>query len=208
MNADVPGTVTGRGVRQTIFGAYFQDDYHVRPNLTVNIGLRYEMASIITEESGKLANLRTFSAVYDNLQPVVGAPGPGQAQIFLGSPYIMNPTKKNFEPRVGFAWDPFNNGKTSVAGGFGIFDVLPFPVEMGSGVDGSVPFDVSASQANVTPVGDVAMHLGCATPCGAYGTALSNQSGRNYVMDFNPKRNYVMQWNLNVQREIAPNTSS
>jgi hypothetical protein len=207
VNADVPGTVTGRGVRQTIVGAYVQDDYHVRPNLTVNIGLRYEMASIITEEAGKLANLRSFAAVYNNLQPVVGTPGPGQAQIFLGSPYINNPTKKNFEPRVGFAWDPFKNGKTSVAGGIGIFDVLPLPVEMGSGVDGSVPFDVSASQSNVTPTGDVAMHLGCGAPCGAYGVALSNHSGRNYVMDFNPKRNYVMQWNLNIQREIVPNTS-
>jgi hypothetical protein len=209
VNADVPGTVTGRGVRQTIFGTYFQDDYHVRPNLTINIGLRYEMASVITEEAGKLANLRSFGPVFNNLQPVYGvAPGPGQAEVFLGSPYMNNPTKKDFEPRVGFAWDPFGNGKTSVAGGFGIFDVLPLPVEMGSGVDGSAPFDVSASEANVTPAGGTpAMQLGCSTPCGAYGTALSNQSGRNYVMDFNPKRNYVMQWNLNIQREVAPSTS-
>src|SRR5579871_2183985 len=145
INADVPGLVTGRGVRQTIFGTYFEDDIHVRPNLTVNLGLRYEMASIITEEAGKLANLRSFIPVFDNLQPVVGTPGPNQTQIFTGSPYIKNPTKRNFEPRVGFAWDPFSNGKTSVAGGFGIFDVLPLPVEMGSGVDGSVPFDVGAS---------------------------------------------------------------
>jgi hypothetical protein len=118
----------------------------------------------------------------------------------------MNPTKKNFEPRVGFAWDPFNDGKTSVAGGFGIFDVLPLPVEMGSGVDGSVPFDVGASSGQASTPGG-AMQLGCSTPCGVYGQALANQSGRNYVMDFNPKRNYVMQWNFNIQREIAPNTS-
>jgi hypothetical protein len=212
VNADVPGTVTGRGTRQTIFGTYFEDDYHARPNLTLNLGLRYEMASIITEEAGKLANLRSFTPVFDNLQPVYGvAPGAGQAEVFLGSPYMNNPTKRNFEPRLGFAWDPFSNGKTSVAGGFGMFDVLPLPVEMGSGVDGSAPFDVSASESNVTPsVGGIpvpAMQLGCANPCGAYGTALSNQSGRNYVMDYNPKRNYVMQWNLNVQRQIAPDTT-
>ena len=206
VNADVPGLVTGRGVRQTIFGAYFQDDYHVRSNLSVNIGLRYEMASVITEESGKLANLRSFTPVLENLKPVVGTPGPGEAEIFLGSPYINNPTKRNFEPRVGFAWDPFSNGKTSVAGGFGIFDVLPLPVEMGSGVDGSVPFDVGASSGQASTAGG-AMQLGCSTPCGVYGQALNNQSGRNYVMDFNPRRNYVMQWNFNIQREILPNTS-
>lgn len=205
VNADVPGTVTGRGQRQTIFGTYFQDDIHLRPNLTVNVGLRYEMAGIITEQSGKLSNLRSFATVFNNLQPVVGTPGPNQAQDFVGSPYIMNPTKRNFEPRVGFAWDPFNNGKTSVAGGFGVFDVLPLPVEMGSGVDGSFPFDVSASEANVnvTP----AMQLGCSTQCGAYGVAFNAQSPRYYVMDFHPKRNYVMQWNLNIQRQIAPDTT-
>jgi len=192
VNADVPGTVTGRGVRQTIFGAYFQDDVHLRPNLTLNWGLRYEMASIITEADGKLSNLRVLNSL---------APAP-----FLGSPYIMNPTKKDFEPRVGFAWDPFKDGRTSVAGGFGMFDVLPFPVEMGSGVDGSAPFDVSASGSGLsTPY---ITNSNCATPpCGAYGQALANQSSRYYVMQFNPKRNYVMQWNFNIQRQLTPNTT-
>lgn len=194
INADVPGTVTGRGVRQTIFGAYFQDDIHLRPNLTVNLGMRYEMASIITEEAGKLSNLRTV--------PLTSAP----PQPFLGSPYMLNPTKRNFEPRVGFAWDPFKNGKTSVAGGFGIFDVLPLPVEMGSGVDGSAPFDVSASQSGLP--NPYITNANCSTPpCGAYGQALANQSSRYYIMQFNPRRNYVMQWNFNIQRQLTPSTT-
>ena len=197
INADVPGTVTGRGVRQTIFGAYFQDDIHLRPNLTLNFGLRYEMASIITEQAGKLSNLRTLP-VCSTASPCTAPPTP-----FLGSPYMLNPTKKNFEPRFGFAWDPFKDGKTSVAGGFGIFDVLPFPVEMGSGVDGSAPFDVSASASGQPNP----FQLGCTTPCGAYGAALAAQSSRYYVMQFDPKRNYVMQWNFNVQRQITPNTT-
>jgi len=194
INADVPGKVTGRGVRQTIFGTYFQDDIHLRPNLNINLGLRYEMASVITEEAGKLSNLRTVPLTSAAPQP------------FLGSPYMLNPTKRNFEPRVGFAWDPFKNGKTSVAGGFGIFDVLPLPVEMGSGVDGSAPFDVSASQSNLpTPY---VSNANCASPpCGAYGQALANQSARYYIMQFNPKRNYVMQWNFNIQRQLAPDTT-
>jgi hypothetical protein len=199
INADVPGTVTGRGVRQTIFGAYFQDDTHLRPNLSVNWGLRYEMASIITEEAGKLANLRV-------LLPNV-MPGTPAYPNHTGSPYIMNPTKRNFEPRVGFAWDPFKNGKTSIAGGFGIFDVLPLPVEMGSGVDGSFPFDITYSATGLgTPY---VTNGNCTTSsgCGAYGQALAAQSNRFYVMQFDPKRNYVMQWNLNIQRQVAPETT-
>jgi hypothetical protein len=189
INADVPGKVTGRGVRQTIFGAYFQDDTHLRSNLTLNWGVRYEMASVITEADGKLANLRVLNG---------NPPKP-----FLGSPYILNPTKRNFEPRVGFAWDPFKNGKTSVAGGFGIFDVLPLPVEMGSGVDGSFPFDITFSQSNLSNP----FVLGCSTPCGGYLTAQKNQSNRYYIMEFKPKRNYVMQWNFNVQRQLTPGTT-
>jgi hypothetical protein len=198
INADVPATTTGRGVRQTIFGAYFQDDIHLRPNLTVNWGLRYEMASIITEEAGKLSNLRTV--------PLTSAP----PNPFKGSPYMMNPTKRDFEPRVGFAWDPFKNGKTSVAGGFGVFDVLPLPVEMGSGVDGSAPFDVSVSKSGLlTPYVPNSASPNCTTnpPPGAYCQAQQAQSSRYYIMQFNPKRNYVMQWNFNIQRQITPNTT-
>jgi hypothetical protein len=203
INADVPGTVTGRGVRQTIFGAYFQDDTHLRPNLSVNWGVRYEMASIITEEAGKLANLRV-------LLPSPAVPNTPAYPNHTGSPYIMNPTKRNFEPRVGFAWDPFKNGKTSLAGGFGLFDVLPLPVEMGSGVDGSFPFDITYSATGLGgPYVPNSAAPNCSTtpPPGAYCQALSAQSNRFYVMQFAPKRNYVMQWNFNIQRQLSTGTS-
>jgi hypothetical protein len=199
VNADVPGLVTGRGVRQTIFGVYFQDDTHLRPNLSVNWGLRYEMASIITEQAGKLANLRVF----DDLDPKLN----NYSHNHLGSPYILNPTKRDFEPRVGFAWDPFKNGKTSVAGGFGVFDVLPLPVEMGSGVDGSFPADVTYSATGLS--GPYVPNPNCVTSpaSGAYCQAQTALSNRFYVMQFNPKRNYVMQWNFNLQRELFTGTT-
>jgi hypothetical protein len=182
--ATVPGTITPRYLRQTIFGTYIQDDFRLRPNLTLNLGLRYEMASVPNEIHGKLSNLRVLS---------------GDTP-YLGSPYIQNATKKNFEPRVGFAWDPFANGRTSVHGAFGIYDVLPLIVEMGSGVDSSYPFAQNVSGTNL-PAGSfpsVAYQLIANTPT----------DHRLYVLQYHPPRNYIMQWNLAVQREVLPKVTA
>jgi hypothetical protein len=179
----LPSTLTGRGIRQTIFGTYVQDDIRLRPNLTINLGARYEIASVPNEVQGKLANLRTLTS------PVV----------HTGSPYIMNPTFHNIEPRVGFAWDPFQNGKTSLRGGFGFFDILPLPVEMGAGVDSSVPFAENVTSSKL-PAGSF--------PSGAFETVQGIPSDRRaYVLQFNPPRNYVMQWNLGIQREVPFDTT-
>src|SRR5712664_2717332 len=56
-SAKSSGRLTPRGLRQTLFGAYFQDDWRWRPNLTLNLGLRYEMVTVPTEAQGKLVNL-------------------------------------------------------------------------------------------------------------------------------------------------------
>ena len=189
--ADSPGSVTPRGVRQYIFGTFVQDDLHVRPNLTFNIGLRYEMASIITEVNGKLSNLR----VLQDAPPVP----------FLGSPYVRNPTKLNFEPRLGVAWDPFGDGKTSIRAGGGIFDVLPLRVEFAPGVDGVYPFQKTLTNVGPLQPGDFV--LGSQTPAGAFADPAVAGSQIYYVADFNPKRNYVGQWNLNVQRELSTDTT-
>src|SRR5882762_1909530 len=114
----VPGQTTPRYLRISIVGAYVQDDWRFRPNLTLNLGLRWEMATVPTETKGKLTNLPTIDAAL----PLCGTPDPECAGV---APYFSNPTLRNFEPRVGFAWDPFRTGKTAVRGGFGMFDVLP-----------------------------------------------------------------------------------
>src|SRR4029077_5405459 len=101
---------TPRGVRQSLLGGYLEDDWRLRPNLTLNLGLRYEMVTVPTEVQNKLVNLPTFTSPY-----------PGH----LGSPYFNNPTLRDFEPRMGFAWDPFHNGKTAVRGPSGFSTLYP-----------------------------------------------------------------------------------
>lgn len=185
---DVPGTETPRHVRMSIAAGYFQDDIHFRPNLTFNVGLRYEFGEVPYEIDGKLANLRMLTNT---------PPDP-----HLGSPYFRNPTKRDWEPRIGFAWDPFKNGKTSVRGGFGTFDVLPMIAQLGGGLDSSSPF---AEKFNI---GDqTLLHNTFPNKIDTIPPDKLPNTGAYYLMDFNPKRPLVLQWNLNIERQLTPNTT-
>jgi hypothetical protein len=166
------------GMRQTLFGAYVKDDVRLQKNVTFNIGLRYEMVTVPTEAHNRISHLRNVT----DAQPV------------LGSPFFQNPTLRNFEPRLGFAWNP-RGGKTLLRGGFGIFDVLPLPYEFTLSFQRAVPL-VQTIVANALPPGSF--------PTGAYQlfNGQSNSGLAAYV-DQNPKRNYVLQWNLSVARELS-----
>jgi hypothetical protein len=189
----VPGFVTPRHMRLTIVGAYIQDDWRFRPNLTLNLGLRYEMSTVIAETQGKLTNLPTLDA----------------AQPHLGDPYFSNPTLRNFEPRVGFAWDPFRNGKSAVRGGFGMFDVLPMLYTTVTLNGRGAPFFELASPAPGTKLPQGSFPDG-ALPF-IQNTALQTGSAAPLEYGFvehHPHRNYVMQWNLNVQRQLTPSLTA
>ena len=181
----IASTLSPRNLRQTLFGAYIQDDWRARTNLTVNLGLRYEFSSVVRETAGKLANL-----------PTVSAP-----TAHLGNPFFSNPTLRNFEPRIGFAWDLFSNGKTALRGGVGLFDVQPLPYQFPLLVTQAIPF------FSYTVIKDPFGACSCATPFPNFGgqniSFPANRLRTTYV-DPNPKRNYVAQWNLNLQQQITP----
>ena len=177
-NAVVPGQNSTIYLRQTVLGAYVQDDYRVRPNLTLNLGMRYEVATVPTEKFNRLTNLVNLTT----------------NQPRLGSPYFNNPTLRNFSPRVGFSWDPFKDGKTAVRGGFGIYDTLPLTYQFALLVVNANPFSLAGSVTSPTlPTGSF--------PLGGFPRLTSNTLRYSYV-EPNPKRSYVEQWNFNVQRQL------
>ena len=185
----IASTLSPRNLRQNIFGLYVQDDWRLRPNLTFNLGLRYETSTVPSETNGKLANLQNLM---DPL-PVCGRVVPGGCS---GSgAFFSNPTLHNFEPRFGFAWDPFRNGKTAVRGGAGMFDVLPLPYQFILLTTQAAPF-FSYTSINSPGAGTFYNFPGQNI------TFPANTLRSTYVQ--HPKRNYVMQWNLNIQQQLTP----
>jgi hypothetical protein len=182
--------VSTRGIRQTVFGAYFEDDAHVRPNLTLNLGLRYEMASVPAEVNGQLTNLRNLT----------------DPQPHTASPYFQNPTLHNFEPRVGFSWDPFRTGRTALRGAFGMYDVLPLTYEYNIVSYLSAPFFLRGSIPNLSP-GDFPTQAYNKLLASAPSPGVNPNPFRYSHVDFSPRRNYVINWNLNVQRQIGKDFS-
>jgi hypothetical protein len=177
----IASTLSPRNLRQTLFGGYVQDDWRLKPNLTLNLGLRYEMVTVPTETNGKLAVLLNLS----------------DAAPHIGDPFFQNPTTKNFEPRVGFAWDPKGNGKMAIRGGFGMFDVLPLPYQFTLLTTLAAPF-FQYTSINNPGTGSFYNNL----------PPLPSNKLRATYIDPKPKRNYVMQYNLNLQYQFTPSLTS
>ena len=211
--AGLPQAVVPREFQQWLVGGYIQDDWRFRSNLTLNIGLRYEMTTVLKDGLGKTTSLLNIVQASPPTPPTAPDPNlkcgtafdasvaygvlaqPGTKCGPVGS-YYSNPTLHNFEPRIGFAWDPFRDGKTSVRGGFGIYDVLPLPGYFILQQNQAAPFMIFKSTTAVA--GGFLPQNGQTLLTGA------NSRLATSTIETNPHRNYVMQWNFNVQRQIIP----
>ena len=184
--------------REKVYAGYYQDDWKFRPNLTFNLGLRYEVSTIPTETQDKINQLVALyqnpgTSCVANLQGLAVCPG------FYHQTFQRNPTTKNFEPRIGFAWDPFRTGKTSVRGGIGIFDVLPLSYMFALNSLQTAP---NGAEVDLKNPGQGTYPLGFAVQALGSGATASTRWGYNEQF---PRRNYVTQWNLNVQRQFPGN---
>lgn len=111
-------TGTPRQFTRKQWAFFVQDDWKVRQNLTVNLGLRYEIFGSPTEAQGRLNNV-ILGAGNDIFTRLTNATV-GRVQKLYDTPY------NNFAPRIGLAWDPTGKGKMSVRSGFSVAYVEPY----------------------------------------------------------------------------------
>jgi outer membrane receptor protein involved in Fe transport len=114
VTSEAQGAVTGRwGQRQYRDAFFVQDDYKVTPNLTLNLGLRWEYDQPYTEVNNKQANINLTTGVITN----AGVNGAPRA--------LYNAFYAGFMPRIGFAWSPeYLHGKFVLRGGYGMTNFL------------------------------------------------------------------------------------
>ena len=197
-------------VHQQEIEFYGQDEYRIRPHLTLNYGLRYSLFFAPTYGNGELA---TFDpALFNSANaPALNPDGtfPGGADsgtytngIIVGgksSPYgqaVAKTFKRGFAPRIGFAWDPYGNGKTSVRGGYGIFFDSPAVNSVEQFASENPPI---VAQRNI-PNADFANPASGQPLVNPYPRTIGGPSPNNWTLP------YSQMFNLDVQQQITPKT--
>lgn len=193
-------------VHQKQFEVYGQDEWRLRSNFTLSYGLRYSLFLAPTYGNGLLT---TFDPTHFNAAatPAIDSKGlyvtapttPYVNGILVGgknSPYgdaVQKTAKTAFAPRIGIAWDPRGDGKTSIRSGFGIFYDSPAVNSMEQFQPGNPPF-VNSTFITNTSVNDPAS-----------GIASVNLSPPDIggVLP-NWKQPYSMMWSLDLQHQLTP----
>jgi hypothetical protein len=175
---------------------FIQDDWRVRGNLTISIGLRYEYVSPYTEKNHQLANLDAAPGLVA-VTPVcvVAASGCETVGPYSGAfpATLVNPDRNNFAPRIGIAWKPM--AKTVVRAGYAINYNTGQYASIVQNLSFQPPFDFTQ-----TSIGTIATPLLLQN---AFTPAPVTTTTNTYGVDRNYRLGYVQIWNLDIQRELT-----
>jgi outer membrane receptor protein involved in Fe transport len=159
-------------------GFFGQDSWRVRDRLTLELGLRYDWNQTPREVRDRFVNL------------ILSAPGVANF-VTANTPYRQN--AMNFQPRVGFAWDAFGNGKTVVRSGYALLTDEPIT-------------NLVTPLTNNPPLGAPVAFVGGNTKTTTYANLLSAAAAGGLaptIVDPNFRNSYIQSYNLNIQHQLA-----
>jgi hypothetical protein len=195
----------------TTTGAFVQDDWKLRPNLTLNLGLRWELMQPPHEKYGRLGNFVPSVAkeiiasdlmvpnLTDKLAAAKLSNSVGLAKDY-NLPQSLAPSNyKNFAPRFGFAWRPLGGNRTVVRGGYGLY--------YGNSATKSVKQDLGNIYPFVIPqtFSRVSSNVNALTLTDPYPAALASITSvtNSAGYDTNAPSQYLQAWNITVERQIG-----
>jgi outer membrane receptor protein involved in Fe transport len=176
--ADAGSNNVTNSISQGALGLFAQDNYKLRPNLTLELGLRYDWNMSPTERFDRFVN---FDPVTNRLIRVNNGIAP-----------VYATNNRNLQPRVGFAWDPWGNGKTSVRGAYAVLVDQPI-TNLVTGLASNPPF----ANPVALPAGRTTTFATAIADARAAGSLSPNAT------DLGFDNAYIQSWNLNVQREVG-----
>src|ERR1051326_2526430 len=189
-DAQNPGADGTKDYRYWVFSMYVDDQWKLTRKLTVNVGLRYEPTTIVKSVRHEQYNL--INPPYGNWVPILQATA-------------VNPSLHNIDPRIGLALDPFDDHRTSIRAGFGVFHSVLYSRDTNHWLQ--PPF-LTVAQSTTSnppiqfpfPYTNVPRSTGTVIPTdGTLSCTNCDYYGRNTTP-------YQMQWNFNIQREVMRNT--
>ncbi|MEO7649269.1 MAG: TonB-dependent receptor, partial [Bryobacteraceae bacterium] len=184
-------------------GFFIADDWKVNDRLTLNLGIRYELETVLKEQDNEAArfDLATGKVIFPNaLQSRVDAFYKG---LNPAVPYgffdggLYNLDKNNFAPRVGLAYRPFRHQRTVVRGGFGMFYNAPQMTTLLSSVS-APPFSLRPSEISGNDVPEVRWN-----PAGNPEQAIRPPFTCFCLVTPDFPYSYVLQWAFNVQQALT-----
>jgi outer membrane receptor protein involved in Fe transport len=182
---------------------YGQDTWKIRPNFTLNVGLRYTLNGVPFETGGNFSNLLQDPATFLAGQTLTfSLVGPGTGHSLYQSDF------KDIEPRIGFSWDPWKDGKTAVRAGFGIFHDRTFGNAFGN-ARGDPPFQAQFANFDFETINNF-------FGSGAFPSQIPNQVPSASIPDGTFAQSLVIfdthfrnaasnNWNFDIQRELRGN---
>ena len=179
-------------LRQTVFDLYVNDDWRVRPELTINAGLRWEYGEPITELEGRLVNL-DITPGFAAAAPVLGSSpkGPLTGQQYPSS--LIRPDLLGMEPRVALSWRPIPASTLVVRAGYGIYD------------DTSIYLGAAESMSQQTPLSNslnVQRSATCPLTLANGFLDCAGTTTENFAVDPNLRVGYAQTWQLSAQRDL------
>lgn len=178
--------------RESVYDAYFADDWRVTSSFTLNLGMRWEYGAPITELFGRLVNLDVAPG-FDAVAPVVASDPTG---LLTGRQYptsLIRPDKNGFEPRIGLAWRPFSGSSMVIRAGYGIYSDTSIYQTIANQMSQQAPLSKSLSTENSAM---------CPLTLANGFNACSGSARTFFGVDPNLRVGYAQNWQASVQRDL------